>query len=88
MEIMKIRLNMVVIKANYKGMKKNDGLCRACKEQEESTEHVIKCKEYKKITGHLLEWNEENMSDVNWLVKAVKVYKDIEIKGQQLEELC
>ena len=77
--IMKVRLNMVDLKANYKGMYE-DTLCPACKIAEETTEHVILCPDYKAITQHTLvvEQIQEQMNDINWIREAYKVYEQIE----------
>ena len=81
-EIMKLRLNMVELKANFKG-KYGDVKCPACGEDDETTEHVIKCKEYKRITNHNVEINENEqfvdlMNDCTWLMKASRAYQQIE----------
>ena len=77
--IMKIRLNMVELKANFRG-KYKDNLCPACKQTEETTEHVILCPEYKALLQNTLEINQlqEQMSDVKWVREACKVYEQIE----------
>ena len=45
---MRFRLNMTKIKANYKG-KYNDLTCDGCKEEVETTEHIVNCKQYKRM---------------------------------------
>ena len=47
-KIMRFRLNMTKIKANYKG-KYNDLTCDGCEAEQETTEHIINCKEYKRL---------------------------------------
>ena len=47
-KIMRFRLNMTKIKANYKG-KYNDLTCDGCKEEVETTEHIVNCKQYKRM---------------------------------------
>jgi hypothetical protein len=78
-KIMQMRLNMTEVKANFKG-KYKDTLCSACKKDEETTEHVIECEEYRKITGHTLETKQlkEAMDNLEWLEKACEVYEQIE----------
>ena len=75
-KIMKMRMNMTDLKANFKG-KYQDLMCVACKEEIETTEHVIQCEEYRKLTGHSLTqpalWD-----DLEWQVKACEVYEEIE----------
>ena len=51
---MRYRLNMTKIKANYKG-KCNDLTCDACKEEQETTEHIPNCKEYRRM----FKWTKE-----------------------------
>ena len=41
--MMKIRLNMIETKSNYKGMFKTE-ICELCKETEDTTEHLLECK--------------------------------------------
>ena len=50
-EIMKMRLNMAELKANYRG-KYKDTLCPACRIEEETTEHALECSEYKRLVKH------------------------------------
>ena len=47
-KIMRFRLNMTKTKANYKG-KYDDLTCDGCKEEQETTEHIISCEEYKRM---------------------------------------
>ena len=78
--IMRTRLNMINVRANFKG-KGNDLLCVACKEEIETTEHVIQCAEYKRLTGHLIEVEntvDESMQSLKWVREASKVYERIE----------
>ena len=44
-EMIKIRLNMIETKCNYKGMFKTNKLCEICKINEDTTEHLLECKE-------------------------------------------
>ena len=83
-KIMKVRLNMTELKSNFKG-KYNNTICPACEEEDETTEHVIKCKEYQRMTQHtLLEGDEdgfnlaEKMENVTWLIKAGEGLEKIE----------
>ena len=41
--IMKIRLNMIETKCNYKGNYKNNLLCELCKKENDTTEHIFSC---------------------------------------------
>jgi hypothetical protein len=79
-KIMKIRLNMTELKANFKG-KHQETTCSACKQEEETTEHVIKCEEYKRIVGHSIKVDcsvEECMQNLEWLREVGDVYERIE----------
>ena len=78
--IMRVRLNMVEVKANFKG-KYPDIKCTACKQEEETTEHVIKCLEYKRLIGHSIKIEntvEESMQKADWLIEASEVFERIE----------
>ena len=79
-KIMKLKLNMTELKANFKG-KYRDIICPACGVEEETTEHALACEEYKKLTGHTLEkpgnWTDK-MNDTEWLLEACEVYEQIE----------
>ena len=78
--IMKVRLNMVEVKANFKG-KYPDIKCTACKQEEETTEHVIKCQEYKRLIGHSIKIEntvEESIQKADWLIEASEVFERIE----------
>ena len=48
--IMKTRLNMLDLKANYRG-KYKDSMCTMCRSEEETTEHILNCKKVWKIAG-------------------------------------
>ena len=74
-KIMKMRLNMTELKANFKG-KYEETECAACRKEMETTEHVIECEEYRKLTGHSLrqpEWD-----SLDWQKEACEVYEQIE----------
>ena len=43
-KMIKIRLNMIEVKCNYKTNYANNKKCELCKEQEDTTEHLIECK--------------------------------------------
>ena len=79
-EITKLRLNMCELKSNFKG-KYRDETCPACGEEKETTKHVIRCEEYRRLTGHNLhsiEPVEQLMNNTGWLIEASKVYQQIE----------
>ena len=79
-KIMKLKLNMTELKANFKG-KYRDTMCSACGKETETTEHVIACNEYRRLTGHTLkvpdDWTEK-MNDPTWVEEACEVYEQIE----------
>ena len=43
-KMIKIRLNMIEVKCNYKTSYAYNKKCELCKEQEDTTEHLIECK--------------------------------------------
>ena len=80
-KILELRLNMTELKANYRG-KYTDAVCPACQAEEETTEHVIQCPEYKRLVGHKLDEGEKplssKMNDLQWLKEAANVFQKIE----------
>ena len=84
-KIMKVRLNMTELKANFKG-KHNETICSACEVEEETTEHVIRCPEYQRLTQHTLNMTTEEeghelvnkMDDLTWLINAGEEFEKIE----------
>ena len=46
--IMKTRLNMIDLKANFKG-KYSDEKCELCMDEEDNTEHMFECKKIKAL---------------------------------------
>jgi hypothetical protein len=48
--IMKLRLNMLELKSNYKGNNQNE-TCDLCKIEKDTTEHLFECKEIKRQVG-------------------------------------
>ena len=86
-KIMTMRLNMIKIKSNYKN-NHIDTICSACKEEEETTEHILQCSVYKKLVSHELNTDniKENMRNTKWLIEAAKVCERIEETKAQLEQ--
>ena len=82
-KIMKMRLNMTELKGNYKG-KYQDTVCPACEKEEETTEHVIRCPEYQRLTKHTLnkmvdeKGIDDAMNDLQWLTNAAEEFERIE----------
>ena len=71
---------MTKIRANFKG-RENDLRCVACKLEDETTEHVIQCSEYKRLIGHSVEIESsvfQSMQSLEWVREACKVYERIE----------
>ena len=48
-----LRSRMINVKVNFSEKYKNNKLCKICKEESESQEHVLKCKEILKQTNFL-----------------------------------
>lgn len=76
--------NMIELKRNFKG-KYDNTICPACEKEEETTEHVIRCKEYQRLTQHTLVEGEEDefnlpdkIDNVAWLIKAGEGLEKIE----------
>ena len=73
---------MVEIGENYRGkdqeIKDGANWCVACDVEKETTEHVIDCKEYKRITGHTIQTHKNCFENTEWLRKAIHAYEMIE----------
>ena len=83
--IMKIRLNMVECKSNFKG-KYSDTTCLVC-DKEETTEHLFECEHYKQYTGIHNELEELKMESTEWLIKAARKMDVIqELRLQHTEQ--
>ena len=63
-EMLKIRLNMIETKSNYKGTFKTEFICELCKETEDTTEHLLDCK----ITTVGITTNKEDIMLPNYKV--------------------
>ena len=74
---------MVEVKRNFRA-KYNNMMCPACGDEEETTEHVILCHEYKRIVGHDID--RIDMNDLQWQIEASRVYKNIEETRRWLVE--
>ena len=66
--ILKIRLHMVRLNANYGG-----GTCRKCGQEQETTEHVLEC-----ASEGGYKFDDEKMDDVSWLRKIKVIYEQFE----------
>ena len=71
--IMEIRLNMLDLKMNFKGMY-DDTVCTGCFAEEESTEHFLQCKKYMELTQHNIKTTniEEDIKSTEWLIRMAK----------------
>ena len=61
-KMIKIRLNMIEVKCNYKTNYANNKKCELCKEQEDTTEHLIECKRL--TTDKMITVNKEIVSTI------------------------
>ena len=59
--VMKTRLNMLDLKANYRG-KYNEDKCELCKSEEDNTEHLFACEKLKCLIGHDKMMSVENIN--------------------------
>ena len=73
--IMKLRLNMIDVKCNYKGKYKNDLICPVCKIENDTTEHLFECNIIRKKIA--LNYTQINSTDLK---------EDKFAKLQQLEK--
>ena len=78
--VMKIRLNMVEAKANYKNKYNSDLTCRFCRIEEETTEHLFKCDKINRIIGSKLDTDqlESKIKSTKWLIEAASRVEEIE----------
>ena len=67
--IMKIRLNMINVKCNYK-KEDVDNICRICKLDDKTTEHVLGCQ-----TNHKMIFDTNRIEDIDWLRIIIKPYE-------------
>ena len=67
---MEIRLNMLDLKMNFRGMYQ-DTICTGCFECEETTEHFLQCEKMMDITQHNVRTNnlQEDINSTEWLMK-------------------
>ena len=82
-QMLKIRLNMVETKGNYKGMFKNTELtCELCKTTDDTTEHLLECK----ITGRDITTNVDDIRECNKKIveEITRVIKDREELGYKI----
>lgn len=77
--IMKLRLDMLPARNNFKTMY-DTTKCQACKEQVETSKHLLTCKVYKSITSHNININnyESKINEINWLKEVALIIQQIE----------
>ena len=71
---MELRLNMVEVKMNYKNKNKGDTKCNGCEKEDESTEHMLRCRKYRELARHHLYLDEDTkqIRKTEWLMTAIK----------------
>ena len=80
--IIKTRLNMQALKCNYKG-KDKEFECPLCKEEQDTTEHIFKCKVIQRILGT----NEIKCKDVESEdIKVLKKVSQYMTKAREIRE--
>ena len=77
-ESLKIRLNMIETRASFKGRYGEDIQCKACEEKEETTEHILECKTYRKMTRRKIEKNEIKEDNIEIQRKIANYFKMVE----------
>jgi hypothetical protein len=88
--IMKIRLNMIEVKCNYKGKYKNDITCPICKSKNDTTEHLFECKKLKEEIQYDKNIDSENIKNDNiYKLTELQEYAEKAMKIRSIkEELC
>ena len=69
--MLKIRLNMIEVKCNYKNKFKSNLICEMCKKEEDTTEHLLRCEAHP-LNGML---NEKDIEKRN--IRVPKVIEEI-----------
>ena len=79
-DIMEVRLNMIEAKKNFKGRHGEDVLCIACRIEEETTEHLLKCRAYQKETREEIrevDIRTENTQELKRMIEYIKEVEEI-----------
>jgi hypothetical protein len=90
--IMKLRLNMLELKTNYKGVNKNE-TCDLCKMENDTTEHLFECKKVKESIKNvpkieILKKDEENSyCELSTFLEEVCKLKQIDVSKTVKENL-
>ena len=81
-EMMKLRLNMIEVKCNYKGMYKNNLRCDVCKSSDDTTEHILQCKQTGvSITEIIEEIKQPSNSVIREVNKVMKSREEMGVKA-------
>ena len=89
---MKLRLNMLELKCNYKG-KENNEICDLCGDENDTTEHLFECRAVKKHVKNIpsiltLERDEDEAYEkLGKFMNEVCVYKKIDTSKTVKENL-
>ena len=78
--IIKIRLNMIKTRKNYK-QTGAETRCRKCNQHKETTEHILECH-----TGGKEKFQMETCDDVEWLQRVAEVYKQIDKNNRENDD--
>ena len=84
-QIMRVRLNMVNVKANYRGSYK-DYTCSGCHIHEDTTEHLFKCWKTVHFTGieANLEWicneHRHELIQIVHVIDAIEEFKETKME--------
>ena len=80
--ILKIRLNMIEVKHNYKGKYKEELKCPICRTNGDKTEHIIECEESARKLSHLKRprttvWKNSTTQELRELYEYVKAAMEL-----------
>ena len=77
--MMKLRLNMVNVKCNYKGSYK-EYLCPLCSESDDTTEHLFQCEVTRKLLRSINNIRCEEIKEPNVVIarKCLQIYNEID----------
>ena len=85
--IMEIRLNMMDLKMNFKGMY-DDTKCTGCFAHEETTEHFLQCSKIMELTRHNIKTTdfEEDIRSTEWLLQMANQMETFqEVRNHRLQ---
>ena len=84
-QILRMRLHMVKAKMNYKGSFENL-ICEACKEDVETTEHMLNCKKFREVFSYKGKIDDIISGEIKALVAAASFTKEVEDYKEQFEQ--